>query len=394
MLIVCANVANLLLSRSVARSKEISIRTALGASRWRVVRQLLIESLLLGVMSGGAGLLIAGWGVSVFDNAVANVGKPYWIYFRMDFTVFAYLAGICLATSFLFGLAPALQASRLDLNESLKEGGRGASGGRRAGLLSGFLVVTELALAMVLLAGAGLMIPELPERAAHRLLRAAATAAGRYSGGGGGRSDVEPASRRLLRLACGNRGSAAGGGRQASVGERVDHRAGLLSGDGVPGAARPAVHSDRRLGRQGSGHRQPALCRQVLANEDPIGKRLRIVQQGERPWLTVVGVCQDVRQNNPSRVDLDPLLYVPYRQDAARSFAIVARARVAPSTLVSAFRKEVQLVDEDLPVYLVQSLHEVFIQQRVLLSAVAVFACWAPARRAMRVDPVVALRYE
>lgn len=150
LLIVCANAANLLLSRAVARSKEVSIRTALGASRWRVVRQLLMESLLLAMLGGLFGLLIAVWGVGVFDKVVASTGKPYWIVFKMDFAVFAYLAGICLATSILFGLVPALQVSRLDISETLKEGGRNASGGRRAGRLSGFLVVTELALAMVL----------------------------------------------------------------------------------------------------------------------------------------------------------------------------------------------------------------------------------------------------
>src|ERR1051326_497925 len=158
LLIACANVANLLLSRSLARSREVSIRPALGASPWRLVRQLLVESVLLSIMGGLVGLALAFWGVRMFDLAVANVGKPYWIKFTMDYTVFAYFAAVSVATGLLFGLAPALHASKIDINETLKESGRGASGGSRMRLLSAALVVGELALAVVLLSGAGLMI--------------------------------------------------------------------------------------------------------------------------------------------------------------------------------------------------------------------------------------------
>ena len=108
LLIGCANVANLLLSRSIARAKEISIRTALGATRWRIVRQLLIESLLFGVIGGAIGLAVSVWGVRAFDLATANTGKPYWIKFAMDYTVFSYTAGLCVITGILFGLAPGL----------------------------------------------------------------------------------------------------------------------------------------------------------------------------------------------------------------------------------------------------------------------------------------------
>ena len=158
LMIACANVANLMLSRAVGRSREISIRAALGAGRWRVIRQLLAESLLLSTAGGVAGLLIAQWGTRAFDAAVIPTGKPSWIDFSMDYRAFGYLAAISLGTSIVFGMAPALRLSRLDVNAALKDGGRGSGAGLRGKYLSGSLVVTEMTLAVVLLAGAGLMI--------------------------------------------------------------------------------------------------------------------------------------------------------------------------------------------------------------------------------------------
>jgi predicted permease len=158
LLIACANVANLLLSRSANRAREIAVRTALGATRWRVVRQLLVESLVLAFVGGSLGLLLAYSGVRAFDASVSDPGKPYWIDFRVDYVVFGYVAAICALTAVLFGLAPALHVSKTNNNEVLKEGGRGTTGNRRARWLSGTMVVTELALTVVLLAGAGLMV--------------------------------------------------------------------------------------------------------------------------------------------------------------------------------------------------------------------------------------------
>ena len=158
LLIACADVANLLLARASHRSREIAIRSALGASRWRVVRQLLIESLLLAMLSGVAGFLLAIAGVRWFDRATQDVGKPYWMTFDMDATVFAFMAAICLGTAIVFGLAPALHVSKTDANEILKEGGRGGTAGVRARRWTGALIVTELVLTVVLLAGAGLMM--------------------------------------------------------------------------------------------------------------------------------------------------------------------------------------------------------------------------------------------
>jgi putative ABC transport system permease protein len=122
LLIACANVANLQLSRSMQRAREIAVRVALGATRWRIVRQLLVESVLIACIGGAFGLLIAVAGIRLFDAAVADTGKPYWIQFTIDATVLAYLAAICVATGIIFGLAPALQISKTNVNAVLKEG--------------------------------------------------------------------------------------------------------------------------------------------------------------------------------------------------------------------------------------------------------------------------------
>jgi predicted permease len=157
LLIACSNVANLLLARASVRQREISIRTALGAGRWRIVRQLLTEAVMIGLVSAPLGIGIAYIGIKLLDRSMPPDEVPYFIHWSLDARSLLYTIGISMATGILFGLAPALQAARTDLQTTLKEGGRGHSGGARA-FLRNALVVVEVALSLVLLIGASLFV--------------------------------------------------------------------------------------------------------------------------------------------------------------------------------------------------------------------------------------------
>jgi putative ABC transport system permease protein len=157
----CVNVANLQLGRSLARTREVAVRVALGAKRWQIMRQLLTESLLLSACGGFLGWIVAIAGVRAFDVAFTFYGKPAWVDFSMDYRVFAYLVAISVGTGALFGVSPAWQLSRVDVNASLKDNGRGVGVSRRHNYLSGLLVATEIALALILSVCAGVMVRSL-----------------------------------------------------------------------------------------------------------------------------------------------------------------------------------------------------------------------------------------
>ncbi len=393
LLIACANVANLLLSRSLARAKEVSIRTALGASRWRVVRQLLIESVLLGLIGGVVGLLFSLWGVKMFDLAVADVGKPYWIKFTMDFAVFGYLAAICLTTGLLFGLAPALHMSKVDINRTLKEGTRGSGGSSRVKYLSGTLVVGELALALVLLAGAGLMIRSFlklydlnlgfnanniltmryllnetkyptPDSRVHfeeQLLTRLSATAGVDSvaittnlpmqGSPNWRFEIEgqaPVEKENKQTVS---GIVISPDYFRVLGIDVLRGRAFNGSDGLPG--KTAVIVNQRFATK------------YWPKEDAVGKRIRLIRDsGDQPWLTVLGICPDIVQGDFTKAEKEAVIYVPYRQNAASGLAILARSKVPPASLTTAFRKEVQALDSNLPLFRVTTLTDSFEQQR------------------------------
>jgi putative ABC transport system permease protein len=404
LLIACANVANLLLSRSVQRAREVAVRSALGASRWRVVRQLLVESIVLGFMGGVLGVLIALVGVRMFDAAVEGSGKPYWIQFTMDWVVLSFITGICILTGIMFGLMPALQVSRTNVNEVLKEGGRGASGSRRARWLSGTMVVVELALTIVLLVGAGLMTrsflklysmdlgiktdylmsmqlqlpgakyrtPEMRREFYDRLAPRLASIPGAESVSittsvppqGGGSRELEIEGR-----------PAPNANERPSttviiisptffetVGLRIARGRAFSESDGTPGSETVIVNE--------------RFAAQFFPNENPIGQRIRFPPRNPPPgqapppnpqpvvWRTIVGISPTIRHSSPQEAEPRAVAYVPLRQEPSGFSNLLVRSRVAPGVIMTAVRKEVQAIDQDQPVFTVQTLDQLLAQQR------------------------------
>jgi predicted permease len=409
LMIACANVANLLLSRALTRTKEISVRVALGASRWRVIRQLLVESVLLSSLGGLLGLAIAKGGVRAFDLAVADVGKPYWIRFTMDFTVFAYVACICILTGILFGIAPALHATKLDFAERLKESGRSQGGGsRRTRFLSASLVVSEIALSVVLLAGAGLMIRSFLQLQGlqsgvnpHNTVTLQFNLSeSKYPKPESRTAFYDQLVPRLQAVAGVERvaltsnlpmGGAAGRwpfaleGQAAVEDSRRPRVMGLIVSPEYFRALEVPLVSGRGFDENdGTAGKEVAIVNRrfvarYFAGQDALGRRVRLVRENRQdPWLTVVGVSGDVRQNDPSQPEIEPVLYVPYRYEAPGFATVVARTRIAPASLLTPLRKEVQAVDQDLPVFRAGSLDEHFARQswpfRVFGSLFAILA--------------------
>jgi len=383
LLIACANVANLLLSRAVGRSREISIRAAMGAGRWRVVRQLLAESLLLSAAGGLIGLTIAQWGVRAFDAAVIPTGKPQWIDFSMDYRAFGYLAAVTFVTAILFGLAPALRLSRMDIITAIKDGGR-AGIAMRGKHLSAALVVVEMTLAVILLTGAGLMIRSflvaysrpVGVDTTNILCMRLELPRTKYS---------KPAEqlefqRQLVQRLRGIPGvttAAVASGPFARgnftlpyelEGQPVDadHRKttnGMLVGEGYFELFRLAPQRGRVLNSADhvSGPNvavlNSTLARQLWPNQNPVGRRFRFFNTAPTDWITVVGVVPDFLQSSMNS-DPEPVAILPYRQDPKPWMAVLARTQINASSLANTFRREVQAIDPDLPVHDVQTLDD------------------------------------
>jgi predicted permease len=436
LLIACANVANLLLSRSVHRTREIAIRIALGATRWRVVRQLLIESILLGCLGGLIGLGLAVVGVRLFDNAVSGTGKPYWIQFTFDPIVFAFLAAVCVLTGILFGLAPALQVTKTNVNEVLKEGGRGNAGGVRARWLTGTMVVLELALTLVLLVGAGLMVRsflkvytlDLGIRTDNLMSMRMQLPDNKYPTPEARRAFYDRLAPRLAAVPGADSVSLTtgvppfGGGRRGVDIEgrpvrKADEEAPQVTTITISPAFFETVGVQMRRGRafketDGAAGSETVIINerfatQYFSGEDPIGRRIKFVQNppppGQpasatqpppQPWRTIVGICPTIRHANPTDAEPPPVAYLPYRQDPPAFVTLLVRSRLDPGAMMNAVRREVQIVDQDQPVFTVQTMDQMLAQAmwpyRVFGSLFAIFAVIALVMSAVGLYAVMA----
>ena len=437
LLIACANVANLLLSRSAHRSREIALRIALGASRWRVVRQLLVESIVLGCIGGGLGLLLALVGIRLFDRAVADVGKPYWIQFTVDWVVLGFLAGICVLTGIIFGLAPALQVSRTSVNEVLKEGGRGTSGSRRAQWISSVMVVLEIALTIILLVGAGLMArsflslysQDIGIRTDYLMTMRLGLPSTKYK---------TPESRREFFDRLGPRLEAVPGAEAVAMATNVPPQGGGrrdLEIDGRPlasGTERPAVTTvtisptffetvgaQLQRGRtfgpsDGAPGSETVIINQRFASEffpgeDPIGRRIRFPPREAKPgspppppgsdpraadWRIIVGISPPIRHGSPQDAEPPSVVYIPIRQEPSGFAYLLIRSRLEPGVIMNAVRREVQAIDQDQPVFTVQTMEQLLAQQqwpfRVFGTVFAIFAIIALVLAAVGLYAVMA----
>ena len=382
LLIACANLANLLLARAIDRSREVCLRLALGAGRWRLVRQLLMESLLLSAAGGVIGWWLAKFGVRVYQSTAS---PPSWfdqiLDYNMDWAVVVYLVAISIGTGLLFGLAPALRLSTLDINAQLKEGGRGAVGGGRGKRLSALLVGGEMALAMVLLAGAGVMMRsflniytaslgvktdnvitaflKLPEALYP-------TAGARISFFDRLQTSLE-ASPGLEAIAMADSlpawGARAVPYEIAGSAPVDEHRRPKLSVLAITPNYFQTLGAPLRSGREftaadGASGVPAAIVNQQFASlhwpgEDAVGKRLRLFDRDAADsWLTVVGVAPNIVQNDATRQTFDPLIYLPYRQAPVDAMWVLARGRTPDGGLGAELRRQVQALDSGLPIWL------------------------------------------
>jgi putative ABC transport system permease protein len=426
LLIACANVANLLLARAAARHREMAIRGALGASRSQVVRLLLTESVLLALVGGAVGLLLAIWSLDLLVS-LKPANLPRLAEIGVNRTVFLFTAAVSVFTGILFGLAPAWQVSRSDLNEGLKESGRGGSDAPRRHRLRALLVISEVALSLVLLVGAGLMIRSFARllavdpgfKADHVLTAFVSLPVAKYPN----REQQVTFFDRLIERLRNVPGINAAGVvtdlplyGSSSTGFDVDGRPSALPGQRAMTDYRmispdyfAAMGMRLVKGRTFSAHDTEAapgvviinesMAARFFAGEEPIGQRLNL---SARPndLREIIGVVADVH-NEGLDTDVKPEVYVPLLQSAAPYLAsmtsamtIAMRSTIDPTALGQTVREQVQALDKDQPVSEIKSMEwyvaDSMAQRRFNMLLLGVFAGLALVLAAIGIYGVIA----
>ncbi|HET6890398.1 MAG TPA: ABC transporter permease [Pyrinomonadaceae bacterium] len=388
LLIGSANVANMSLARAAARQKEMAIRTALGAGRLQIVRQLLTESVLLSLFSGTLGLLVAIWGIDLLV-ALSPADLPRVKEVTIDLRVLGFTLAVSILTGILFGLLPALQASRPNLNERLKAGARNATSGSSRQRLRGFLVITEIALSLVLLVGAGLLIRSFlrlqavdPGFNPTNVLTMQIDLTGpKYKTG----SQVIAFQNQLLERVKQLPGVQSAGtrsfvpiasdasfaylrftveGRQGDVSEAPVAYYNGVSSDYFQTMMIPLLKGRGFSERDVRGSQNVAIANATLAKryfgaEDPLGKRISLEDNPkEADWITIVGVVGDTK---PRELRSEPVaeMYMPYNQQPERGMSLMIRYQDGGTSVAAAVRNEVMALDKDQPVYSIRTLDSV-----------------------------------
>lgn len=386
LLIAVANVANLLLSRSTVRQREMALRAALGAGRGRIIRQLLTESLLLSFAGGAIGYLISLWAVDALVRAIPEE-LPFFINFAIDARVVGFAFAVSLVTGILFGLAPAFASSKPNLNETLKETSPQSSVGRRQTIRS-FLITAEVALALVLLIGSGLMIESFfnirrvqPgfDRNNVLVMNLSLTAAN-YKNAGSRAAFHRQALDRFsalpgVEVASGTSalplsGSADGTGISVEGKEVTDPKDIAIANEQfiAPGyfrSMRIPLLTGRDFNDADNEKSQKvvivdeALAKQYWPSEDPVGKRLKFGgPQSPEPWNIIVGVVGNIRQYGLKEASR-PTVYISYQQNIPAYFTYVVRTAGSPQSLAGPAREALQSLDPEQPLYDVRTLDEV-----------------------------------
>ncbi len=390
LLIACANVANLLMARATLRTREAAVRTALGASRLRVVLPFFAETLILASIGAAIGLAIAYVGVTLFDNATQDVGKPYYMQFGLDLPVMVFVLAITLFTALVAGAAPAAQVLKTDVNKTLKDETNGSSG-VLGGKLTRVLVTAEIALSCALLIGAGLMVKSIVKLrtfdfpyATENVLTARVglfetdyptpesrrdffrDLADRLRGIAGAQSIALTTN---LPTNVGGRSIAIEGGTYLTNQDYPTARTSDITPEFFE-TFEVSLVSGRDFDLNDTHDGLPvAIVNQAFAarhypGQDPIGQRFaeRAGRDSLAPWRTIVGVVPNLRMEgfNPDRDDPSGY-YVPVAQRDIRFISLALRASpgVAPLTLTPAVREAVRSVDPDLPIYNVDSMQGV-----------------------------------